>query len=75
MPNKSTYLLISKIINIYIETCPNKKDIIFLMGEFNANVGSNPEGFEENGEILLKWCGNFKLQVESTLFAHKTCRA
>lgn len=63
----------------------NKKDIIFLMGDFNARVGSCREDFEdiigehgighrnENGELLLEICGNFELCVGGTLFNHKTC--
>lgn len=74
------YSLLDKTI-----TKINKNDAIILMGDFNAQVGSENEDLEhvigkhgigtqsENGELLIELCGNHNLKIGGTLFEHKKC--
>jgi endonuclease/exonuclease/phosphatase family metal-dependent hydrolase len=62
-----------------------KRDIMILMGNMNAKVGSNNEGVEqvmgmhgldnmnENGEIFINFCANYDLVVGGMLFPYKRC--
>lgn len=62
-----------------------KNDIIILMGDFNARVGSNNNGVEEvmgregidnrneNGELMVELCGMYNLKIGGTMFTHKRC--
>ena len=61
----------------------NNKDITILMGDFNAQIGSDNSGFEEtmgkhgigtmteNGELLTDLCANNHLTIGGSLFPHK----
>ena len=65
-----------------VDEC-NKNDIIIVMGDLNAKVGSNNNGFErtmgihglgiqnENGEKLCEFCQSNGLVIPGTLFPHK----
>jgi len=62
-----------------------KSDLVVLMGDFNAKVGSNNVDIEnvigkhgvgemsENGELLVELCGLNELRIGGTLFPHKLC--
>jgi Reverse transcriptase (RNA-dependent DNA polymerase)/Domain of unknown function (DUF6451) len=62
-----------------------KRDVVFLLGDYNARVGADNEGLEhvmgphgigrlnENGALFLELCGNHALKVGGTMFLHKTC--
>lgn len=62
-----------------------KQDIVVLMGDFNAKVGNRNEDIEhiigkqglgvmnENGELLVDFCGAHNLRIGRTLFPHKDC--
>ncbi|KAJ8365093.1 hypothetical protein SKAU_G00139240 [Synaphobranchus kaupii] len=59
------------------------KDIIVLMGDMNAKVGTNNSGYKlvmgkqgigsmnENGEIFADVCADYNLVIGGTLFPHK----
>ena len=59
-----------------------KSDIMVLMGDLNAQVGSSNENWEkvmgthgvgtmnENGELFAELCGNHGLVIGGTLFRH-----
>lgn len=61
-----------------------KGDIMVIMGDFNAQLGSNNEGLEnvmgrhglgsrmtENGELFTEMCSNNNMCIGGTLFPHK----
>ena len=62
-----------------------KGDLVMLMGDLNAKVGSNnidiesimgPHGLgvrNENGELLIDICGKHGLKIGGTMFNHKKC--
>lgn len=62
-----------------------KRDVIIVMGDLNAKVGSNNEGQEqimgvhgvgdcnENGELFIDFCAIHDLVVGGALFPHKRC--
>ncbi|KAH0817858.1 hypothetical protein GEV33_004933 [Tenebrio molitor] len=62
-----------------------KEDIVLLMGDFNAKVGTDNNGLEdimgkngigeknENGEMMVELCGLHQLKIGGTLFKHKNC--
>jgi hypothetical protein len=61
----------------------NKNDIIIVMGDLNAKVGNNNNGYErtmgthglgiqnDNGERLSEFCQMNGLVIAGTLFSHK----
>lgn len=63
----------------------NKRDIVIVMGDFNAKVGAENLGLEqvmgqhglgvmnENGELLVDFCASNELVIGGTLFPHKEC--
>ncbi|XP_071145287.1 craniofacial development protein 2-like [Mytilus edulis] len=63
----------------------SSKDIIILMGDLNAKVGSDNTGYEqvmgrhglgemnENGELFANHCANHNLVIGGTVFPHKKC--
>ncbi|VDO53378.1 unnamed protein product [Schistosoma margrebowiei] len=65
-----------------IEKCP-KKDLTILMGDFNAEVGTDNTGYEDimgrqglgernkNGERFANLCAFNKLVIGGTIFPHK----
>lgn len=62
-----------------------KTDIIILMGDFNAQIGSDNIDYErimgrqaigtcnENGELFLEICNNHDLKIAGSVFPHKEC--
>ncbi|XP_048770307.2 craniofacial development protein 2-like [Ostrea edulis] len=62
-----------------------KRDILIIMGDLNAKVGSDGVGREteigphgignmnENGELFADFCAVNKLMIGGTFFPHKTC--
>jgi len=62
-----------------------KQDMVILMGDFNAKVGSSNDNAEhvmgrhglgtrnENGELLIDVCSSHNLVIGGTLFPHKDC--
>ena len=60
-----------------------RKDILIVMGDFNAKVGSDNVGFEEimgkhglgvrneNGELFAEMCATNGLMIGGTVFPHK----
>ncbi|XP_056017321.1 craniofacial development protein 2-like [Ostrea edulis] len=62
-----------------------KRDILIIMGDLNAKVGSDRVGREteiephgignmnENGELFADFCAVNKLMIGGTFFPHKTC--
>jgi len=62
-----------------------KRDVIIVMGDMNAKIGSNNEGLErvmgrhgienmnENGELFSELCASCDLIIGGTVFPHKTC--
>jgi hypothetical protein len=62
-----------------------RRDVILLMGDFNARVGADNENLEhvlgphgigemnENGGFLVELCGNHDLKVGGTMFKHRDC--
>jgi len=68
------------------ETIPTvqKRDVIIVVGDMNAKIGSNNEGLEhvmgrheignmsENGELFSELCASCDLIIEGKVF-HKTC--
>ena len=60
-----------------------RKDLILLLGDFNAKVGSNNTGFEtvmgkhglgemsDNGELFADVCSFNKLVIGGSVFPHK----
>jgi len=62
-----------------------KRDVIIVMGDMNAKIGSNNEGLEhvmgthgignmnENGELFSELCASCDLIIGETVFPHKTC--
>ena len=63
-----------------------KRDMLILMGDLNAKIGSNNTDRErvmvrhgdgnmnENGELLADFCAINNLTVGGALFLHKTCQ-
>jgi len=66
-------------------TAVQKRDVIIVMGDRNAKIGSNNDGLEhvmdrhgmgnmiENGELLSELCASCDLIIGGTVFPHKTC--
>lgn len=62
-----------------------KNDIIMMIGDMNAKIGSNNEGPEhvmgqhgigemnENGKLFVNLCASYDLLIEGSLFIHKKC--
>ena len=62
-----------------------KRDIVILMGDFNAKVGNSNEGLEQvmgkhglgemnvNGELFTDFCVSRDLVIGGTIFKHKDC--
>ena len=62
-----------------------KQDMVVLMGDFNAKVGSSNDNAEhvmgkhglgtrnENSELLIDVCSSHNLVIGGTLFPHKDC--
>ena len=58
-------------------------DLKIVMGDFNAQIGNNIEGWEDvigaqamgertdNGERLLSYCSNNRLKIGGSMFCHK----
>jgi len=58
-------------------------DMKIVMGDFNAKIGEDNEGYEDvmgrqalgrindNGERLRSWCSANNLKIGSSLFKHK----
>ncbi|XP_071153817.1 craniofacial development protein 2-like [Mytilus edulis] len=67
-----------------IEKVP-KRDLLVLMGDLNAKVGSERKGWDreidphgigkmnENGELFADFCTTNNLVIGGTLFKHKNC--
>ena len=69
------------------ETKPavQKRDVIIVVGDMNAKIGSNNEDLEhvmgahgignmsENGELFSELCASCDLIIGGTVFPHKTC--
>jgi len=61
-----------------------KRDVIIVMADTNAKIGSNNEGLErvmgrhgignmnENGELFSELCASWDLIIGGTVFPHKT---
>ena len=60
----------------------NKKDVILVLGDFNARIGPslnpsnlhgvhNPDKCNKNGERLIDFCNQNGLAITNTLFPHK----
>jgi len=66
-------------------TAVQKRDVIIVMGDMNAKIGSNNEGLEhvmgrhgignmnKNGELFSELCASCDLIIGGTVFPHKTC--
>jgi len=66
-------------------TTVQKRDVIIVMGDMNAKIGSNNEDLEhvmgrhgignmnENGELFSELCVSCDLIIGGTVFPHKTC--
>jgi exonuclease III len=62
-----------------------RKDVIIVMSDLNAKVGSNNEGLEhimgkhglgyihENGEMFTDLCAKHDLVIGGTIFPHRRC--
>ena len=62
----------------------NRKDVLLLMGDFNAQIGSSNVGYEEvmgrhglgqmnvNGELLANTCATQELVIGGSIFPHKS---
>ena len=65
-----------------VQSC-SRRNVIILMGDFNAKIGSNNQGFEavmghhglgemnENGERFANFCATNQLVVGGSIFPHK----
>ena len=65
-------------------TTVQKRDVILVMGDMNAKVGSNNEGLEhvmgrhgignmnENGELFSELCASCDFIIGGSVFPHKT---
>uniref|UniRef100_A0A336M488 CSON002588 protein n=1 Tax=Culicoides sonorensis TaxID=179676 RepID=A0A336M488_CULSO len=72
------------VLNSTLASVP-KRDLLILMGDFNAKVGSDNDAIEhvigkhgvgemnENGELLVECCGLNSLKIGGTMFPHKKC--
>jgi hypothetical protein len=66
-------------------TTVQKRDVILVMEDMNAKIGSNNEGFvhvmgrhgignmNENGQLFSELCSRCDLIIGGTVFPHKTC--
>jgi endonuclease/exonuclease/phosphatase family metal-dependent hydrolase len=59
-----------------------RRDIMILMGDFNAKVGKDIEQImgryalgerNDNGQHLIELSGNYNLVIEGSLFPHREC--
>ena len=67
-----------------ITAVQKKRDVIIVMGDMNAKIGSNNEGSEhvmgrhgignktENGDLFGELCARCDLIIGGTVFPHKT---
>jgi exonuclease III len=66
-------------------TAVQKRDVMIVMGDMNAKLGSNNDGLEhvmgrhgignmnQNGELFGELCASCDLIIGGTVFPHKTC--
>ena len=66
-------------------TAVQKRDVIIVMGDMNAKIGSNNEclqhvmgrhgigSMNKNGQLFSELCSSCELIIRGTVFPHKTC--